>query len=169
VGIWRDKASGKWKYAFQVNGKPYGGGGYQTKGEARMAREEKRKAILSGADSIAKETPTTRMGFAHLADLYLTQSQRRHADKTYRYKKYVYASFLKHAGDIPMDKITPYLVQSYLQTRVSNSNYNRHRKDLGALFEYARRVLGIIQVNPCNVIEKLRFPKKSPHRKSLLS
>jgi integrase len=105
------------------------------------------------------------MDFAHLADLYLTQSQRRHASKTFRYKKFVYAGFLKHSGDLPVSKITPYLVQSYLQTRPSNSNYNRHRKDLGALFEYARRVLGAIQVNPCDVIDKLpeeKAPNKIP-------
>ena len=164
MSLWKDKASGTYKFTFQVNGKVYGGWGHKTKAEARSAREEKRKTIISGGDATVGG-PTTRMDFGRLAYLYLTQSQRRHASKTFRYKKFVYAGFLKHAGEIPVGKITPYLVQSYLQTRQSNSNYNRHRKDLGALFEYARRVLGIIQVNPCDVVDKLpeeKAPKRIP-------
>jgi len=57
------------------------------------------------------------------------------------------------------------LVQEYLHTRTSNSNYNRHRKDLAALFKYAWKVLGVIQINPCNVIDKLpeeKVPKQIP-------
>ena len=118
------------------------------------------------------ETPKTDMGFEDLCDLYLDLSRRRHADKTYRYKRFVYASFAKYAGEkLPVGKITPYLIQSYLQSRPSNSNYNRHRKDLQALFEYSRRVLGIIAVNPCVVIEKLpeeKEPKKIPTQDEFL-
>src|SRR5512139_54485 len=166
MGIWKDPKTGKYKYGFQVNNQGYGGGGFKTKAEARAAREEKRKLVLSGELSRGPEQPQTDMVFSRLVEAYLDASQGRHAVKTYKYKRYVYAGFLAHVGeDIPVNKITPFLIQDYLKTRESNSNYNRHRKDLGALFEYARKVAGVVQVNPCGVIEKLpeeRAPKKIP-------
>ena len=171
MSLWKDKASGTYKFTFQVNGKVYGGGGFKTKAEARTAREEKRRNVLSGSasqssPSISKDLEKTPITFLEMAGAYLDASKRRHATKTYKYKQFVYQTFLKHAGDgLLVSEVTPYIIQAYLQTRPSNSNYNRHRKDLGALFEYGRRVLGIIQVNPCDVIDKLpeeKAPKKIP-------
>lgn len=167
MSLWKDKRRGTWSYTFQVGGKVYGGGGHKTKADARTAREEKRKLVLSGKYVEANAIPEiqTGMAFSVLVNTYLDGSQRRHAPKTYKYKVFVYKNFLDHAGDVPVSQVTPCLIQDYLRTRESNSNYNRHRKDLGALFEYARRVLGIIQVNPCTVIEKLpeeKAPKKIP-------
>jgi len=163
VGLWQDRDTGKWKFKFIWRGKFHGGGGYKTKQEARTAREDRRKVVMAGTETVGKPTPTTAMAFSNLADLYLDLSERRHAPKTFRYKRYVYASFLRHCGDegITVDKITPFLIQGYLHTRESNSNYNRHRKDLQALFEYARKVLGVVSVNPCAVIEKLPEEKES--------
>ena len=160
MSLWKDKASKTYKFTFQVNGRIYGGGGFKTKKEAWTAREEKRKLILSGADTTATTAIRTDMAFSALVNTYLDGSQRRHAPKTYKYKVFVFKNFMKHAGDIPISKVTPYLIQDYRRTRASNSNYNRHRKDLMALFEYARRILGIVQVNPCAVIEKLPEEKK---------
>ena len=162
MSLWKDKASGTYKYTFQVRGKVYGGGGHKTKAEVRTAREEKRSKILSGADSLASSLTKipTGMAFSEVVNSYLDGSQRRHATKTYKYKVFVYKKFIGHAGDLPIGKVTPYLIQDYLRTRESNSNYNWHRKDLGALFEYARRVLGAIQINPCDVIEKMPEEKK---------
>ena len=160
VSLWKDKASGTWKYTFQINGRVYGGGGHKTKKEARDAREEKRKQLLAG-QSFPETKTQTGMAFSEVVNLYLDGSQRRHAPKTYKYKVFVYKNFIDHISDMPVVKVTPYLVQDYLRTRQSNSNYNRHRKDLGTLFEYARRVLGAIQVNPCNVIEKLPEEKQA--------
>ena len=175
MSVWKDKPSGTWKFTFQLCGKVYGGGGYKTKNEARTGREEKRARIKEELASPPKpKTPTTDMAFENLADLYLDGSRRRHADKTFKYKRFVYANFLKHVGeDLPVSQITPYIVQDYLRTRHSNSNYNRHRKDLGALFTYARRVLGVIPVNPCDVIEKLpedkeKKPKKIPTQEEFM-
>lgn len=170
MSLWKDKASQTWKYTFQVNGKVYGGGGHKIKAEARAAREEKRSNVLSGtltnSSQTSRSSEKTPMTFLEMAGAYLQASERRHASKTFKYKQFVYRTFLKNAGDgLLVREVTPYLIQTYLQTRPSNSNYNRHRKDLGALFEYARRVLGIIQINPCDVIEKLpeeKTPKKIP-------
>jgi len=168
MSLWKDKRRGTWSYTFQINGKVHGGGGFKTKQEARRAREEKRKGILTGQDSQERSSPIkapTATVFSEIINAYLDASQRRHAPKTYKYKAFVYKNFMDHAGDLSVTEITPNVVQSYLQTRATNSNYNRHRKDLGALFEYARKVLGVIQINPCNVIEKLpeeREPKRIP-------
>ena len=173
MGLWRDPDTGLWKYLFQCRGKLYGGGGFKTKNEARTAREDRRKLVAAGMASAVKEMPKTDMEFLRLVDLYLQQSERRHASKTFKYKRFVYASFLRHCGDehITVNKVTPYLIQDYLHSRQSNSNYNRHRKDLGALFEYARKILGIIAVNPCTVIEKLpeeKAPKKIPTQEEFI-
>ena len=174
MSVWKDKPSGTWKFTFQLCGKVYGGGGHKTKNEARTAREAKRSRIVEELKTAPKDPTTIDMDFGRLADLYLDGSQRRHADKTFKYKRFVYANFMKHAGEkILVIKITPYIVQDYLRTRHSNSNYNRHRKDLGALFTYARRVLGVIPVNPCDVIEKLpedkeKKPKKIPTQEEFM-
>jgi integrase len=171
MGLWKDKASGTYKYVFQIRGKNYGGGGFKTKAEARAAREEKRLSMLSGSRS-PESSEKTPMAFLEMASAYLQASERRHSSKTFKYKKFVYSTFLKHSGEgLLVSEATPYLIQGYLQTRASNSNYNRHRKDLAALFEYGRKVLGVIQVNPCNVIEKLpeeKEPKKIPTQEEFI-
>ena len=74
------------------------------------------------------------MGFRAVANLYLDYSQRRFAEKTYQYKVIVYREFLKQAGDLPLDRISSQVVEKYLCTRPTNVNYNRHRKDLSALY-----------------------------------
>jgi integrase len=162
MGLWKDPHTGTWKYQFQHEGKLYGGGGYGSKGEARTAREDRRKLVVSGRETARLETPKTDMAFSRLAGLYLDLSERRHARKTFRYKRIVFASFLRHCGDekITVDKITPYLVQDYLHTRKTSPTYNAHRKELATLFEYARRVLGVVSVNPCAVVEKLPEEKQ---------
>jgi integrase len=157
MGLWKDPRTGLWRYSFWFQGQRYRAGKYRSKADARTAREDHRKLVIHLAEAPAtaavKETPTT---FLEIATAYLKLSERRHAKLTFEYKRYVYKSFLDHAGgDIPLDKITPFLVQSYLETRHSNSNYNRHRKDLSALFEYARKVMGVIPLNPCAVLDKL--------------
>lgn len=164
MSLWKDKASGTYKFKFQVKGKVHGGGGFKTRAEARTAREEKRSKIISGSDSLVSPSPKTPLTFLEIANAYLLASQRRHTGKTFQYKQFVYRNFLKHAGGggdgLRIVEITPFMIQNYLQTRATNSNYNRHRKELGALFEYARRILGIVQVNPCAVLEKLPEEKK---------
>jgi len=168
MGLWRDKGTGKWKYAFQMEGKVYGGGGHKTKKSASSAREQRKLHIKENGSE--NQTPTD-MDFREVANLYLDFSTRKHAPKTYAYKSYVYNEFIKHAGDLPVDQVTPRVVQDYLATRPTNSNYNRHRKDLSALFSFARKNLQVIQNNPCDAIERLpeeRFVKKIPTQEEFL-
>lgn len=168
MGVWKDKASKTWKYVFQYRGKIYGGGGFKTKAEAIAAREEKKEQIKTAP---TYRINTTRMGFCEAANLYLDFCQRRHAPKTYKYKKYVFAEFIKKIGDLPLEAITPFHIREYLNTRPSNYNYNKHRTELFALFSYCRKNFGIPQVNPCEAVERLpvdKKPKKIPTKEEFL-
>jgi integrase len=95
------------------------------------------------------------MAFREVASIYLDDAERRFANKTYKYKAYVYRSFLEYHGNIPINEVTPQMVHNYLNTRPSNNNYNVHRKDLSALFVFAQKRLKLIKYNPCWDIEKV--------------
>jgi hypothetical protein len=95
--------------------------------------------------------------------LYLDYSERKHAKSTYKYKSYVYASFIKHHGDIPFDKITPQQIHENMNTRPSNNNYNAHRKDLSAVWTFAKRQLSIDVQNPCGTLDKMPHTSKNKH------
>lgn len=150
MGLWKDKKRKDWCYKFQVQLKNYGSRGYSTKKEAIAARAEHRRRILENTGQTHKS-----MGFREVASIYLDDAQRRFVAKTYKYKVSVYKAFLDYHGDIPIDKITPIIVDSYLKTRQTNNNYNVHRKDLSALFTYARDHLRLITHNPVSGIDKL--------------
>ena len=151
MGFWKDKNRKDWCYKFQIQKKTYGSRrGYSTKKEAIAARADHRRKVL---ESIG-QTPKS-MGFREVASIYLDDTQRRIVTKTYKYKVSVYKAFLEYHGDMPIDKITPVIVDSYLKTRETNNNYNAHRKDLSALFTYARDHLQVITHNPVLGIDKL--------------
>jgi integrase len=85
----------------------------------------------------------------------------------------VFSRFLRYCGNegITIDKITPLLVQKFLHTRPSNCNYNAHRRELSALFEYARKSLGIIPNNPVSALERMpeeRGEKKIPTQEEFI-
>jgi integrase len=92
--------------------------------------------------------------FASLMTDYMEEAQRKFRPKTWKYKRFVYQSFLDHTGNLPLSQITDHLVGKYLLTRPSNYNYNFHRKDLHALFHWAYR-RGLMRGNPCAEIEPL--------------
>ncbi len=165
MGLWKDKKRGDWRYSFQCRGKVYAGGGFKTKAEARAAREERRKSLRQQT-----QTPID-TGFLQVANAYLDWSRRRHAEKTYKYKKMVFRSFLKFHGNLPLKKITPQHLHAYLNTRPTNNNYNAHRKELCALFTFARKKLRVIDYNPCWDLEKMpviRAEKIIPTQEEIL-
>jgi len=160
MGLWKDRIRGDWRYSFKYQKKVYAGGGFTTKASARSAREERRKKV--------KETgkEPTPMLFSQAATEYLKWSERRHAEKTFAYKKTVFRNFISHSGDTPFDKITSIMLHDYLSTRPSNHNYNVHRKELCALFSWSVKHLGLGVVSPCLHLEKLPEAQK---RKSIPS
>jgi integrase len=159
MACWKVKGKG-WRYQFQYEGKEYSGTQdpetgtwFQTKARAKAAEAERKKEVTGKKPE--KEIGLT---FGDLANEYLEYAERRFAEKTWKYKAGVYRSFMNHAGDLPIEKITIPTIESYLRTRHSNINYNRHRKDLCALFSWAwkRRML---PENPCFFLEKMPEPK----------
>ncbi len=150
MGLWKDKTRKDWCYKFQYQKKQYGSRGYPTKKEAQAAREQHRRRVKSSSGQTLKN-----MGFRVAASLYLDDAKRRFVSKTYKYKAYVYKCFLEHQGDIAVDKFTAVMIDSYLKTRKSNHNYNVHRKELLALFNFFCNRLKVIQHNPVVDLDKL--------------
>jgi hypothetical protein len=146
------KSSKGWRYQFQWRGKTYGHALYKTKSEALAAREKHKAQVKGGKPA------RDGLLFKDVANEYLDHSQRRHAKKTYKQKVSVYKAFQEFAGNILIDHITPSLLESYLRTRPTNTNYNSHKKDLCALLTWAwkRRY---IRENPCLFIESMPEPK----------
>jgi integrase len=146
-------------------GREYGGGGLKTKKEARAVREVKRAQVKA---EIAKGSSRNLQpsGYVSTVTSYLQFSQRRHAAKTFQYKKTVYKRFHAYLkDDIPLAEITPAMVTEYLGALQTNAVYNAHRKDLAALFSYAVKVLEIpLDKNPCTAVQKMprhKRPKKT--------
>ncbi len=98
------------------------------------------------------------MAFSVLANEYLDHARRKFAEKTYKYKVYVYQQFLTFAGDKTTSKISIQLIEAYLRTRPTNINYNRHRKDLCALFAWAYK-RRMVSENPCHFLERMPEPR----------
>jgi integrase len=171
MGIWKDKERGDWIYTFQYKGETYGGRGFKTKARARTAREERRKEIKEEGRQKSFEND-----LESVSTKYLEHSERRHASKTYKQKFCVLTLFAAHLEkkglkNPAIDKITPADLHSYLNTRPTNNNYNAHRKDLCALFTYARQVLKIPISHPCWDLERMpHTPAKTtpPSEKEIL-
>lgn len=150
MGLWKVKGKG-WRYRFEHQGKNYSKAWYKTKAEARAAMEARRKEVKH------PQTKTV-MAFSELANEYLDYASRRFAIKTYKYKAFVYRKFLEFTGDLPGNAITGAIIEGYLRTRQSNTNYNRHRKDLCALLAWAWKRKFILE-NPCFFLEKMPEPQ----------
>ena len=163
--LWKDHKRGVWRYTFQYQKKIHSGAGYKLKSEAAQAEADHKKRV--------KEAPTIQagMGFKDAANIYLDYAHMRFVKKTYKYKAYVYKMFLKKMGNITLDRITPQMIHDYCITRPSKHNYNVHRKELSALFEYAKKHLRIIQYNPVSVLDQMPEnpePKDPPTEQQVL-
>jgi len=158
MGLWKDKIRKHWCYSFEFQKHIYAKRGFATRREASAAREEHRKELKS-----AGQESSTGMGFLELATLYLDYSSRRFAEQTFKYKQFVYKTFLAfHGGDLLVHEITPHHIHQYLDTRPSNNNYNVHRKELSSLFNFARRKLKLEIHNPCADLDKM--PHSNPEK-----
>jgi integrase len=148
LGLWKDKTYKHWCYSFQYQGQIYAKRGFKTKKDAASAREDRRKEV--------KGPTKTGMVFSEASNKYLDFAERRFASETYKYKVYVYKTFFTFMGqDLFMHEITSSLISSYLETRHSNNNYNVHRRELSAMFSYAKETLEVIDRNPVRKTSKL--------------
>lgn len=163
MGLWKDGKA--WKYQFQYRGKLYGGGGFKTRGKAAEAREDRRKELKK----LIRLIPSG-MALSRAANLYLDYAAKRFVPKTYDYKKYVLDSLYSHIGETALHAISAEQLTSYLQTRPSNHNFNVHRKELSAFFEYSRKELKTLPHNPITDIKRMpesKQPKFSPAAKHI--
>ncbi len=120
-------------YDFQHEGKRYTKGGFKTAGKAALDEEKKKNELKKGETS----TQTVMVSFLQSVNMYLDWCRRKFSDKTQKYKAYVYREFGKFAGDLPLPAISITLLEKYLDTRTTNTNYNRHRRELCALLRWA--------------------------------
>ncbi|MGD0275747.1 MAG: site-specific integrase [Syntrophales bacterium] len=153
MSVWKEERG--WRYRFRLLGTKYNGSFFKTKREANAAETERRKVVKMELKKV------TRTVFSEVANKYLDYSKRKHADQTYKYKAFVYASFIGHYDDMPIEAIRPQHIHEYLNTRPSNHNYNAHRKDLSALWTFANRQLGMTISNPCHKIDKMPWTPKN--------
>lgn len=163
MAIWRHKKG--WRYQFQVGGVRYARAGFATRGEALSAQEAHKKEVRAGKPS----TPTG-TDFRTATYEYLDWVQRRYSAKTYKEKVFVYKSFMEAVRNLPMGSISGKIIESYLLTRPTNANYNKHRKNLCAFFEWAfKRTL--IDKNPCIYIGSMphvRASKQIPSQEEVV-
>lgn len=100
------------------------------------------------------------MDFKTLASIYLDYAELKFVQKTYKYKRYVYKTFLRKIGNPIINEITPHMIHNYLKTRPSNYNYNIHRKELSAVFNFATDHLEVLNFNPVKKLDKMPHTPK---------
>ena len=130
-----------YRYEFQIQKIRYTRSGFKTKKEARAAREKHLQELKT-------TPPTGGMDFRAATYEYLDHCKRRNSEKTFKEKIFVYRCFAETIGNLPLFQITPRSLEKYLLTRSTNSNYNKHRKNLSAFFTWAWR-RGLVSVSPC--------------------
>lgn len=157
MGCWKYPKG--WRYQFQRQKKTYSGAWYKTKAEAKAAEAARVKEVE--AELKKKAVPIATI-FSEIANAYLDWAERKFIAKTYKYKVFVFKNFIRVMGDLPIQEVTITNLEKYLNTRSSNTNYNRHRRELCALLRWAwkRR---LISEEPCAFLDAMpegRFQKK---------
>lgn len=158
--LWRER--GRWRYQFMLRGQRYSSGPvFATKAEARAAQEDRRRELQK---SFGLPPTPDDITFRSLASAYLDWAERRFAKLTYQYKAFVYRQFILHVGkDVRVSSISPHDIHRYLITRPSNNNYNVHRKELSALFEWGIRQFDLPISNPARKVDRL--PHATPRKR----
>jgi integrase len=157
MAIWRHKKG--WRYQFQVDGTRYARAGFATRSEALSAQEQHKKELKA-------KKPQTQTGMVCLGAMneYLDFCQRRYSKKTFKEKSYVFRSLLSFVGaNREIGDVTARDITAYLQTRPSNANWNKHRKNICAFFQWAFKH-GLVAVNPCICVAAL---PQQPGRKQI--
>ena len=122
---YKSSSGTRWLYRFKMAGRTYRAQGYLTQVEAKEAEARTR---LSSTQTV--------MGYlSDLASEYLDYVERNQHWKTYDQKKSHIKKFIKYAGNIPVDQLTPYTCQKFLD-KFPNVTSNTHRKTLSACFKW---------------------------------
>jgi len=145
VSVWKEK-TGTWMYQFKFHGRRPGKRGFKTRKEALQAQEEHKKELRR----------EVREGISLLDGMkcYQEEMGKQIVKRTYEYKKFVLEGFLNHIGNVSLKSVTANQIISYLRTRPTNINYNRHRKEISSFFNYSKK-RKLVDENLCESISKL--------------
>ena len=118
-------------------------------------------------------TTETVTDFLTLCNRYLDDAKLRYIRKTYVEKKTLCKKLLKAWGNLPVDQITPEMVQKYLADRAEKGSanlHNRDRKNLLAMWRWGMEILRV-QQNPVAFIKPLPHdnqPQYTPSTEDVL-
>lgn len=113
---------------------------FPTKGEARRWEEQERKR-LKNSKTASKDTDLKRLSVKYLDDV-----QARYSKKTYDEKLALVLRLGQAWGNPKLAAITPEMVRDYLLDQAnarSNNASNRDRKNFLAMWNFARKFLGV--------------------------
>jgi integrase len=164
--IWKDPKTGRWRYQFQHLGQRHSKTGFDTLKAAKAGMAKRREEL----ETEARTPPSPPMPSASdsgplileaLMVKYLRLAERSLAEVSLKKRKAAFRRFLDHVGTVPVAAITTDMVEDYLLTRSTNSQYNKERTEIMCLFRWAHRRL-LISTNPVLLVDKVSWssPKK---------
>jgi len=130
---------------------------FPTKREAIEWEVEERKKRKKS------ELQDSHLNMSSFVTQYLKDAEKRFCEKVFKEKMAVCGIFLDQMVDMPVDEVTPRMIQDYLWKQAnerSNNASNKDRKNLMAMWNWGVRVLSL-EANPVAKIGKL------PHDMSL--
>lgn len=141
--------NGKWRAHRMIDGK---------RRQRVFTSKAEAKAWEAGQDAEAwsQEDKPTITAFSW-ADAYLNHAKTRHAHKTYQEKCVAFRALFRHVNpDCPADSIPKAAIYAALSARAvaSGNAANKDRKNLGAAWEWGRKVLGLPRENPFRDVER---------------
>lgn len=132
--------------------------GFQTKREARQWEVDKERELKVQEKEKKKKTQTG-MDILHLCNQYIDEARLRYVKKTWQEKDTLNRRLLEEFGsDMSIAEITSDDINRYLNVQAetrSRNAANKDRKNLMAMFEYAKKFCGLSR-NP--VVEIAKFP-----------
>jgi len=159
MGVFQDKATGKWAFKFQFLGVRHRQKGFPTRDLAIRAEGRKRAEIRAPVS----ETPL--VSLSELATQYLEHCRAYMQRNTWRQKSFIFRSFIASLGsDPPASNINPTVIRKFLAARLNAKGpkaANRSLRDLNALFNWAIGEDLVQPPNPCKRV--MRFAEEPYH------
>lgn len=134
---------------------------FQTKTEAKIWEVEKLREL----ENPKAEKTETDTDLLTVSNAYLDFCKLRFSLTTYGEKKKLCKDVLQKWGNVNTTEITPAMVMKHLEARahaVSDNAWNRDRKNLLAMFNWARKIHGIAN-NPVVNIDRLPEERKADY------
>lgn len=161
-GIWKDQASGVWRYRFMHNGRRYFGAdpAWKNKSDAKAARDRRRIAVREGRETVA-EAETNFKTFVN--QTFLPWAETNLAEGTYASYRWRCEVLIESFGSLELSQISQIGIERFKRWQLqkdtvrgnksSPANVNRYLQILASIFTRAGE-LGLIEKRP--KIETLR-------------